>query len=160
MEPVGFQEHNHAVCAASIMAIAESHCSANKLQFTPPRRRVLELLLEAHRALGAYDILQRLSDDGFKAQPAVAYRALDFLLAQGFVHKVERLNAFVACANPLEEHTPALMICRACGSVAEASLSLARGALGKAAREAGFRIERTVVEMEGLCPKCIAAGAA
>jgi len=160
MNTIGFEEHNHAACAANMIATAEDYCSSNKLQFTPTRRRTLEILLEQHRALGAYEILDRLSNEGLGAQPSVAYRALDFLLAHGFAHKVERLNAFVACAYPHETHTPAFMICRACESVAEASLSPSRSGLGKAAQEAGFKIERTVVEAEGLCPGCIASGAA
>ena len=160
MDLIGFEEHNHAACAANIIATAEAYCSTKKLQFTPTRRRVLELLLEEHRALGAYDILQRLSNEGLGAQPSVAYRALDFLLAHGFVHKIERLNAFVACAQPLEAHAPAFMICRVCASVAEAPLTPSKGILGKLARQVGFKIEQTVIEAEGLCPNCIAAGAA
>lgn len=160
MDPVGFKVHDHAECAAGVMATAEAYCCDNKLQFTPVRRRVLEILLEEHRALGAYDILERLSAEGRGAQPTVAYRALDFLGAHGFVHKVERLNAFVACAHPQEAHVPAFMICRLCESVAEACLPPSRVVLGAAARKAGFRIERTVVEAEGLCPNCITANAA
>jgi len=160
MDLIGFEAHDHAACTAEMMATADAYCSANRLQFTPTRRRVLEILLEEHRALGAYDILERLSQEGLGAQPTVAYRALDFLSAHGFVHKVERLNAFVACAHPQEAHVPAFMICRLCESVAEACLSPSRTVLGKAARETGFRIERTVVEAEGLCPNCITGKAA
>lgn len=156
MDMIGFEEHDHAACAANMIATAEAYCRGSKLQFTPTRRRVLEILVEEHRALGAYDILQRLSDEGLGAQPSVAYRALDFLLAHGFVHKVERLNAFIACAYPLEPHAPAFMICRACGSVAEASLTPSESVFERIAREAGFKIERTVIEAEGLCPNCIA----
>lgn len=160
MAAIGFKKHNHAACARKAIEFAEAHCRANKLQLTPTRRRVLELLLEEHRPLGAYDILQRLTEEGRGAQPSIAYRALDFLIAQGFAHKVERLNAFIACTQPRETHTPAFMICRGCNCVAEAASLPARSPLGKAAREAGFRIEQTVIEAEGLCPNCIAAGGA
>jgi Fur family zinc uptake transcriptional regulator len=112
------------------------------------------MLLQNHRALGAYTILDRLREDGFGSQPPVAYRALDFLVANGLAHKIERLNAFIACVHPSHSHTPAFMICRLCDAVAEAQSSPARGALGDAARATGFRIERTVVEAEGVCPAC------
>ncbi|QDL91466.1 transcriptional repressor [Paroceanicella profunda] len=157
MTSLGFGRHDHAACIGDALSAAEEACTARKLRFTPVRRRVLEMLLEDHRALGAYDILDRLAREGRGAQPPVAYRALDFLVSHGFAHKIERLNAYVACAHPGEGHTPAFMICRGCASVAEASSSQSAGTLGQAARDAGFRIERTVVEAEGLCPACLAA---
>ena len=92
---------------------------------------------------------------GLGSQPPVAYRALDFLVENGFVHKIEKLNAFIACANPGATHSPAFMICRECVAVAETLSSPSRGALGSAAKAAGFVIERTVVEAEGLCPSCV-----
>lgn len=150
----GFGHHDHAMCVASSLAAAEDQCTRNGLRLTPVRRKVLELLLEKHRALGAYAILDLLRDAGFGSQPPVAYRALDFLTEHGFVHKIERLNAFVACMHPGEDHSPAFMICRKCETVAEAHATPAKRALGAAARDAGFQIERTVVEAEGICPSC------
>lgn len=157
MDAVGFEKHDHTACIDDMIAVAETYCMANKLQFTPTRRRVLEFLLEDHRALGAYDVLDRLVKEGHGSQPPVAYRALDFLVKHGFVHKIERLNAYIACAHPHENHSPAFMICRLCGSVAEASTSVKK-LMGHTAQVAGFNIERTVVEAEGLCPKCITEG--
>lgn len=154
MTVLGFHRHDHAGCVAAGVAAAERHCADRKLHFTPVRRRVLEMLLERHRAMGAYDILDRLREEGLGSQPPVAYRALDFLTTHGFAHKIERLNAFVACAHPEARHSPAFMICRGCDAVAEAQSEPARGALGAAARDAGFLIERTVVEAEGLCAAC------
>ncbi len=152
--PLGFASHNHAACVADALAEAENRCASEGLRFTPVRRKVLEILVQEHRALGAYAILDRLREDGFGSQPPVAYRALEFLVAHGFAHKIERLNAFIACAHPAEAHAPAFMICRICDTVAEALSGPARGALGEAARITGFRIERTVVEAEGVCPDC------
>jgi len=152
--PVGFAHHDHATCVADGLSAAEARCANEGLRFTPVRRKVLEILLQEHRALGAYVILDRLRDDGFGSQPPVAYRALDFLVTNGLAHKIERLNAFIACAHPHQPHAPAFMICRLCDAVAEAQSSPARGALGAAARATGFRIERTVVEAEGVCPSC------
>jgi len=152
--PLGFQKHDHGACVADALASAEERCAEEGLRLTPVRRKVLELLLQQHRALGAYAILDMLRDAGFGSQPPVAYRALEFLVDNGFVHKIERLNAFVACAHPREAHSPAFLICRMCDVVAEAQSVPAKGALGAAARAAGFQIERTVVEAEGICPDC------
>ncbi len=156
--PIGFSQHDHGACVSDGLAAAAAHCKEGGLRFTPVRRKVLEILLQEHRALGAYAILDRLREDGFGSQPPVAYRALDFLVANGLAHKIERLNAFIACVHPQKSHTPAFMICRLCDAVAETLSSPARGALGDAARATGFRIERTVVEAEGVCPLCVDKG--
>ncbi|MEX3014735.1 transcriptional repressor [Gymnodinialimonas hymeniacidonis] len=153
--PIGFEQHDHGACVSDALAAADARCAAEGLRLTPVRRKVLELLLKEHRALGAYAILDLLRDAGFGSQPPVAYRALDFLSEHGFVHKIERLNAFVACAHPNDAHSPAFMICRACDAVAEAQSTPAKGTLGEAAKAAGFQIEKTVVEAEGLCPACV-----
>lgn len=152
--PLGFARHNHAACVSDGLIAAESRCAEDGLRFTPVRRKVLEILLQEHRALGAYVILDRLREDGFGSQPPVAYRALEFLVKHGLAHKIERLNAFIACAHPDEDHAPSFMICRLCDSVAEAQSTPNRSALSDAARATGFKIERTVIEAEGLCPGC------
>ena len=154
MEPKGFESHDHTHCITTAVSAAEAHCAANNLQMTPVRRRVLELLLERHRAMGAYEILDVLREEGLGAQPPIAYRALDFLARHGFVHKIEKRNAFVACSHPGANHAPAFLICRGCDMVAEAPGQPSDGALADAARAAGFAIERTVVKAEGLCPTC------
>lgn len=101
--------------------------------------------------------MSRLAEEGLGAQPPVAYRALDFLVRAGLAHKIEALNAYIACVHPGEVHDPAFLICRACNAVAEAGTKHAEGRLGDAARQAGFHIERTVIEAEGLCPACAEA---
>lgn len=152
--PLGFKDHDHAACVGQALAAAEARCATEGLRLTPVRRKVLEILLQEHRALGAYAILDLLREAGFGSQPPVAYRALEFLAGHGFVHRIERLNAFVACTYPEARHAPAFMICRLCESVAETLSTPSRGALGDAARAAGFVIERAVVEAEGVCPAC------
>ena len=153
-QPLGFAQHNHGACMREALAAAEARCAAGGLRFTPVRRKVLEILLQDHRALGAYSILDRLREEGFGSQPPVAYRALDFLVANGLAHKIERLNAFIACVHTHHSHTPAFMICRLCDAVAEALSTTARGVLHDAAHATGFHIERTVIEAEGICPGC------
>lgn len=114
----------------------------------------MEILLEDHRALGAYEILDRLREEGHGSQPPVAYRALEFLTSHGFAHKIERLNAFTACTHPGHNHAPVFLICRICNSVAEGMAEPAKGNLRRVAAETGFKIERTVTEAEGICPNC------
>ena len=150
---IGFTEHDHGSCIAESVASVEAECAAKGLQLTAARRRVLEYLLAEHRALGAYDILDKLRKDGLGSQPPVAYRALDFLIANGFAHRIEHLNAFVACMHPGVGHAPAFMICRNCKAVAEGHAEPPEN-LTPWAEASGFRIERTVVEAIGLCPSC------
>lgn len=154
MNNIGFETHDHTICMRSNIAKVGEQCEKTGLQLTPVRRRVLEILLQEHRAMGAYDLLDILREEGLGSQPPVVYRALDFLVSNGFAHKIERLNAFVACSNPCNDHAPTFLICRICTSVAETHTELETGALARTALVAGFKIERTVVEAEGLCPKC------
>ena len=153
-----FERHDHEHCVATARASVEAACAERGLRLTPARARVLEILLDSHEALGAYDVLERLREGGHPAQPPVAYRALDFLVANGFAHRIEKLNAFVACVHPDEgaapRHDPAFMICRECRRVAETSAGPAAASVADAARDLGFEVERTVVEIEGVCPDC------
>ena len=152
---LGFHKHDHAACISEGVARADALCVEEGVQFTPVRKRGLELLLQAHRAMGAYQILDQLREDGFKHQPPVAYRALDFLVARGFAHKIEKLNAFIACAHLGLHHSPAFLICRCCASVAETRVDETRGPLSDVANSAGFVIEKAVIEAEGICPNCL-----
>ncbi|KFE36941.1 Fur family transcriptional regulator [Thioclava atlantica] len=153
-----FTEHDHARCADTALSRAETLAFERGIRLTPVRRRALEILLEEHRAMGAYDVLERLAADGFGNQPPVAYRALEFLVENGLAHRVRRLNAFAACMHPGEDHAPVFLICRECGEVAEAEAEEVRTALRAAAERLGFTIERATLEATGLCPNC-AAGA-
>lgn len=157
MNTIGFETHDHRSCIKDGLEAVAGYCAARKLHFTPVRRRALEILLQQHRAMGAYEVLDKLREDGLGSQPPVAYRALDFLVGHGFAHKIERLNAFIACTHPGLDHTPAFLICRNCDAVAEAHAEPSRGMLGRAASETGFRIEQAVVEALGLCPNCTQA---
>lgn len=156
---LAFAQHDHAHCAHDALVRAEAVIAERGLRLTPVRRRTLEILLEAHRALGAYDVLTRLAAEGFGNQPPVAYRALDFLEEQGLAHRIRRLNAFAACMHPGEAHAPAFLICRTCETVAEAPAAPVLAALTKAARQSGFVIERSNIEALGLCHSCQGAAA-
>ncbi len=150
-----FQPHDHASCAAQTLARAEEICDAAGARLTPVRRRTLEVLLETHKAMGAYEVLDRLAEDGFGHQPPVAYRALDFLVEHGLAHRIQRLNAFTACTQPGgHAHAPVFLICERCHAVAEAPGPGVRDALENAANAIGFAVERAHVEALGLCPAC------
>ena len=152
MKSTVFVPHDHQNCIESAMQKVKTICEEKKLQLTPVRERVLELLWAEHRAMGAYEILESLQAEGHKAQPPVAYRALDFLVTHGFAHRIERLNAFIACNDPGVHHQAAFLICRECDAVAETEV--ARHTLDDAAKKSGFAVEGAVVEAEGLCPRC------
>ncbi|MEL7114754.1 MAG: Fur family transcriptional regulator, partial [Pseudomonadota bacterium] len=137
-----FSPHDHSACAGDVLAHADRRCQELGLRLTPVRRRTLEILAESHRALGAYEVLDRLKSEGFGSQPPVAYRALDFLVEHGLAHRVRRLNAFTACMNPGAPHTPAFFICRECDMVAEAPAADIRAAVGAAAATLSFEVER------------------
>ena len=149
-----FAPHDHSHCSGDVLARAEGVLAGAGARLTPVRKRVLEILLEAHRALGAYDVLQRLAAEGFGNQPPVAYRALEFLVEHGLAHRIRRLNAFTACMHPGEAHSPAFLICRLCDVVAEAPAATVVAALDEAAAGLGFAIERSNIEALGLCPAC------
>lgn len=154
MTATGFSPHDHSACITHGVEAAEAQCLQQGLKLTPVRRRVLEILLSEHRAMGAYEVLDILRAEGLGSQPPVAYRALDFLVGNGFAHRVERLNAFIACTHSDSAHTPAFLICRECTLVVETDSALPRQALASAAGDLGFTIERAAVEAEGLCPAC------
>ncbi|MBN8632220.1 MAG: transcriptional repressor [Rhodobacterales bacterium] len=151
---LAFARHDHAHCAHDALSRAEALTKASGARMTPVRRRVLEILLEEHKALGAYDVLARLATEGFGNQPPVAYRALEFLVDQGLAHRIQRLNAFTACVHPGEDHAPAFLICRTCHMIAEAGATAARASLDAEAARAGFQVERSTIEALGLCPNC------
>lgn len=137
-----------------MLARGEAEAARRGLRLTPVRRRVLEILLEAHRAMGAYEVLDRLAAEGFGNQPPVAYRALEFLVEAGLAHRVQRLNAFAACMHPGEVHTPAFLICRDCGAVADVEAAPLLAVLDGLAEGLGFGVERASFEALGLCPAC------
>lgn len=153
-ENLAFADHDHDACSGDVLARAEELAREKGLRLTPVRRRTLEILLESHQALGAYEVLERLSDDGFAKQPPVAYRALEFLVDNGLAHKVRRLNAFTACMSPGQPHRPVFLICTGCDRVAEAKGTGVVSAMEQAAESAGFKIERFNVEASGLCRSC------
>jgi Fur family transcriptional regulator, zinc uptake regulator len=112
------------------------------------------LVLEAEGPVTAYQLLDRLKQVRAGAVPPTVYRALDFLLAQGLIHKIERLNAFVACPESDHQHAAQFLICRRCGTVLELDDPSVARAVDDAAKRKGFHPSHVVVEIEGLCAAC------
>jgi Fur family transcriptional regulator, zinc uptake regulator len=148
-------DHDHGQCSADAMARAEALCVERAERLTPTRRRVLEALAASHRPLGAYEIIDRLAERGPRPAPITVYRALDFLQAQGLVHRIESRNAFIAC---IGKHDAGAMIvfllCDLCGAVGEAPSAAVAETLLAAARSAGFTPKTPVIEIPGVCSHC------
>ena len=148
-----FGEHDHQSCLDRAMANAEQLCKQRGQRFTATRRRVFELVWQQHKPIGAYEILEKLQQDG-RAAPPTVYRALDFLLDLGLVHRISSMNAYVGCTHPDYPHDGQFLICEACKSFAELDSPLITTAIEQSAADADFEVHRHTVEIMGLCPRC------
>ncbi len=149
------QHHDHEYCVDNAMEIAESVCEQNGLRFTKIRRKVLELVWNNHQAIKAYDILELLQKEDASAKPPTAYRALDFLLENGFIHRIESINAYIGCPNPEHIHDFQLLICNQCGLVDEITDPDLMVRLQAYAKSSDFKLMSQVIELKGLCKKCV-----
>ncbi len=149
-----YRPHNHDACVSQALADARSICRKQNARLTPTRERVLELIWQSHKPLGAYDVLAKLTAEGHNAAPPTVYRALDFLQQYGLVHRIASLNAFTGCAHAGEPHTGMFLICRACGNVLELMDPSVARAIETAANAETFRTETITLEVAGLCPGC------
>jgi len=152
--PFPAAEHNHSDCIEQALATAEKLCRERGLRLTRIRRRVLELVWNSHKPVGAYDILEVLGRDGKRSAPPTVYRALDFLIEADLVHRLDSLNAYVGCAHPHSAHTGQFLICRDCRSVAELDDKEISAVVDRKASELGFSAVRQMLEIQGLCPAC------
>jgi Fur family transcriptional regulator, zinc uptake regulator len=152
--------HDHGRCVASALDAAEAVCEAKGERLTPLRKRVLELVWASHKPVGAYALLDGLKEGGRGAAPPTVYRALEFLLGCGLIHRIESLNAYVGCSHPGESHVTQFLICSACGTAAELDDRRLGDAIGRSAAEHGFNIVSRVIELSGVCARCRTQGAA
>jgi len=146
--------HDHEQCVREALTSAERVCAERGVRLTPIRRRVLELVWESHEAIKAYDLLDKLGDAEGSAKPPTVYRALDFLLTQGLVHRIESENAYVGCRHPEHTHEFQLLICDDCRHVEEISVDGLSDSLKHQAGKQGFRVHSQTVEVHGQCPNC------
>ena len=147
--------HDHAKCTAELLSRAEQTCALQGARLTGQRRDVLNCVAQSHSAVGAYDIIERMASAGPRPAPITVYRALDFLMENGLVHRIESRNAYLACAH---DHDAAAMvaflICDQCGSVGEIPAAPVAQSVNAAARASGFAPKMSVVEIAGTCAHC------
>jgi Fur family zinc uptake transcriptional regulator len=146
--------HDHSASRDVQIEEAERRCTAAGESFTPLRRRVLELLLDQHGPAKAYDLLPLLDSDKGTAKPPTIYRALEFLVRVGLAHRIESLNAFVACDVGACARSTIFLICEKCGAAEEFDAGHALVDLTDAAKRDGFAISRTMIEASGVCSAC------
>ncbi len=140
----------------NVLARAENLCLQRNVRLTPQRLEVLRLMTEQEGAISAYDLLDLLRNAEPQAKPPTVYRALDFLLEQGFVHKVESTNSYVLChLFDQPTHTSAMFICDRCGAVKEECAEGVEDIMHNLAAQMGFALRHNVIEAHGLCAACV-----
>jgi Fur family transcriptional regulator, zinc uptake regulator len=152
-------EHDHGACADRAVRVARAVCRRRGVRLTSQREKVLDVLAQGHRPMGAYEILETLAGEGKRPAPITVYRALEFLVGQGLAHRIESRNAYLACmageaADESSNDTAVFLICRQCGNVGEALSGGVGAAIGKVAAQSGFSPDLSVVEIDGLCSHC------
>lgn len=161
--------HLHDVHALTEPAIesrlnkAEQLCQAQGARFTPLRQNVYKLILQSDKPIGAYDLIQSLQAnreqaEGHKAKlvaPPTIYRTIDFLLNLGFIHQLTSINAFVPCCHPRELHNAVFLMCKNCQRVQECSNLPVGDIVSYVNQEIGFRVEQSVMELKGICQRCL-----
>ncbi|MCW8944556.1 MAG: transcriptional repressor [Sedimenticola sp.] len=136
------------------LRVADQLCQGRGVRLTPQRRQVLAILCDHHKPMGAYDILDLLKGEVSTAKPPTVYRALEFLLEQGLVHRIESLNAYVSCIHPEHPHASQFLICRDCGEVRELESRSVDQTLDSALKACGFKADSQVIEVTGRCLRC------
>lgn len=147
-------EHDHQQCVSQALGTAEQLCLMRGVQLTTIRQQVLALIWDSHKAVKAYDLLDRIKPLQQAAKPATIYRALDFLIEQGLIHRVESLNAFIGCRCSGQQHEQLLLICKRCEEVEERPAIHVMKTLAQEAEYAGFIMHSKAVELHGICAKC------
>jgi Fur family zinc uptake transcriptional regulator len=154
MPPDAASDHDHARCIDDALSRAADLCARRGTRLTELRRRVLELVWQRHAAVKAYDLLGELGARGGSTKPPTVYRALEFLIAHGLVHRLESLNAYVGCPAPDASHAGQFLICDACGNVSEFEAPAIGAAIAAQAHRAHFAVAGQTVEVRGTCRQC------
>lgn len=148
-------QHDHQVCIDKALQQAEELCLSRGVRLTLLRKRVLFIIWQSHKPLGAYDILNILTtEDGRNAAPPTVYRALDFLLDNQLIHRLASCNAFVGCSHPMHTHEGYFLICNQCNNVIEIEHTDINRAIEVAAQKVDFSVTNQTVEVLGLCSDC------
>ena len=150
-----FHHHDHNHCREDALTRAEQICREKGSRLTTQRKHVLSLIWESHRPIKAYDILEKLSETQGKVQPPTVYRALDFLLEHGLIHRIDSLNAFTGCSHPEARHNCFFLICGSCGNADECCSDVINGAIQKTVGDNNFKPSHITLEVSGTCEKCL-----
>jgi len=142
------------------LQLAETLCAERGRRLTPIRRKVLELLLRHGRSLKAYELLDAMRAVHPGAAPPTVYRALDFLMDEGLVHRLDAVNAWSACHDAAGAPHDLLVVCTHCGAVAELSDPAMSRQLAERVARTGYALATHETEIRALCPQCQKAGAA
>ncbi|HVM80218.1 MAG TPA: Fur family transcriptional regulator [Stellaceae bacterium] len=148
------ERHDHESCVETALDRAAALCDRRGARLTELRREVLALIWQGHEPVGAYHLLDELKRRHPGAAPPTVYRALDFLMQQGLIHRIESLNAYVGCDRPDAPHASQFLICTSCGKSAELEDPAIAGAVARRATELGFEVASQTIEVRGLCPRC------
>lgn len=139
------------------------------VRFTQLRQQIYQLILQANKPVGAYDLITklqqvRLSETDSTSHskqslsknvaPPTIYRSLEFLLEEGLIHQLTSINAYVPCCHPRAEHTAAFLICQQCQKVQECSSLPVQEIMSFAEQDVGFKVARSVIELSGRCQAC------
>ncbi len=138
----------------TLMKSAEEFCRENAQRFTDPRRHVLEIIARSEKPVGAYEVLEQLGAYVDDPKPPTAYRALEFWMEHGFIHRIESLNAYIACGTDHRHMGSQFLVCDGCGTVIEAHLCRLPEDLEKRVQKEGFKLSRWDAEVHGLCSAC------
>lgn len=154
MNSVSFQSHNHKQCQKSAIQQAERICKSLGERLTPLRKTVLEFVWLSHEPIKAYDLLGKLQAIHPSSAPPTVYRALDFLLKMGLIHKIESLNAYLGCTDPSAAHSCQFLICECCGSAAEVESTDVNINVEKVVDAFDFEFQTMNLEIHGRCHQC------
>ena len=158
--PIACSHHDHDHCIHDALEAARNLCLSRGVRLTDLRLRVLELIWQNHKPLGAYTLMEMLAKANTRrVAPPTVYRALDFLLEQGLIHRINVLNAFIGCPSPGTKHQSHFLICRHCGVAIELNEPTLSQQILHVAKEAGFTVETQALEVSGLCANCVGASA-
>lgn len=148
------ENHRHKQCIKNALEKADRLCSESSLRLTPIRRKVLELIWQSHKPIKAYDLLAQLSSGEHIEKPPTVYRALDFLLENHLIHKIESSNAYIGCEVDHDVLDSKFFVCDKCDEVKEVCEPKLDKSLLEASKKQGFIPDQTTIEIHGTCARC------
>lgn len=150
------RNHDHNNCINKAIKNANDVCKKNFNNLTDLRKRVLEIILSSkHKAIKAYDILEKLKNDDFSNAPPTVYRALDFLIENKIIHKINSINAYFACYEKNKTNQCYFIICKKCSAINEYKSDVINLDIEKIAKKSKAKINSVNLEIEVECSDCL-----